>query len=137
MQCRSEAATTSGAGSRVIAGHVPPYLRDVGAASWSLVDEAAFAHDHDAIGEGENFVEICADEQHGRTGVTSRHDARTNFGHGRKIETEARIGRDQHFYLAVQLARQNGALHVTAREAADRRFGPWGLDFELADRFDG
>ena len=90
----------------------------------SLVHDRTFAHDHDAIGEREDFVEVGADEQHGRAGVARAHDARANLGHRGEIQAETRVGDDQQLHLAGQLARQHGALHVAAREVADALVRP-------------
>ena len=45
-----------------------------------------------------------------------------------EVEAEAGVGDDQHVDVAGQLARQHGALHVAARQVADRASGDGRLD---------
>src|SRR4051812_2625680 len=102
-----------------VASHVAADLLQIGACGRRLVDDSTFAHDQDAIGEREYFVEICADQEHGRAGVARAHDAGPNFSHGGEIQTKTWVGDDQEPHLTAQLTGQHGALHVASGEVAD------------------
>ena len=57
--------------------------------------------------------------------------------HRGEIQAEAGIGRDQHFDIAAELARQHGALHIAAGQRRDRGIRGAGLDLVLRDFFLG
>ena len=88
----------------------------VGFARVHLVHDAAFAHHGDAVRQRQQLVQVFADQQHGTAAVAHVHQALVDFGHGRKVEAEHRVGDDHHVGIVAQLARQHGALHIAARQ---------------------
>src|SRR5947208_977290 len=66
----------------------------VGGSGRRLVDDTPLAHDQDAVREGEDFIQIGAHEQDGRSSFARLTQALVNLRDGREIETHARVGRD-------------------------------------------
>ena len=104
-----------------VPGHVAADVDEVGFAGARLVDQSAVEDNDDAVGELEQLVEVLAHQQHRCAAVAHLHDLGVDLRHRGEIEPEAGISRDHHIDLATELARQHGALHVAAREIADRR----------------
>src|SRR5260221_3464445 len=52
-------------------------------------DDAATCHDANAIGEGENLVEIVADENYRRSGCSGSQESRVNGGSSAHVDTAA------------------------------------------------
>ncbi len=84
------------------------------------VDDPAFAHHEDAVGDLEDLVEIVADKQNCGTAVRRRDDLRVDLGDRLEVEAEARIGNYDETGSPGQLAGEDGALDIAAGERGDR-----------------
>ena len=114
-------------------GHVPADLGEIGFAGAGFIDELAVEHHDQTIREFEQFVKVFADQQHRGAAIARGHDLGVDLRHRREVEAETRIGGDQHFDVAAELARQHRALNVAAGQCRDRRIRRPRLDFVKPD----
>src|SRR5437867_3716102 len=85
-------AAISGTGGRErrrrgrMTGHPGAEHGDVGLRGHGLVHDAAAEDDRDAVRELEQLVEVFADEQDGRAGISRRHDPIVDLGDRCEVE---------------------------------------------------
>src|SRR5688500_4815315 len=60
-----------------------------------LVDHPAFTHHEDAIGEGEDLVEVGADQEHSRAAISGGAQAGVDLGDRFEVEAHAGVRCDQ------------------------------------------
>ena len=99
-------------------------------------DAAGVDHD-DAVGEGEDLLELVGDQQHGDASVGGGAQALADELDRPDVEPAARLGGDEHGRLGGELAGEHDALLVAARQRRERGVRPDAVDAELGDQLLG
>ena len=99
-------------------GHQQADLVLVGGPSVALRDELAAIHDHDPVGHLEDLVELGGDEQDGRAGVALLDHLAVDELDAADVEAARRLIQHQQLQVAIELARDDDLLLVSARERA-------------------
>src|SRR5690606_7776123 len=95
-------------------GHVSADLIPIGGIPAYLVDDASTGHHQDAVRKFQDLVEILADEEDGGPAIAGcGHLAADLIGCGR-VQSEARVLRDEQANVPRKLSRQHDALDVAA-----------------------
>src|SRR5579872_242904 len=97
-----------------VPGHELAEGRWFGALDGGLVHHPALAHHEDPRREREDLVEVRAHQEHRGPPVAGGAQARVDLGHRGEIEAHTRIGRHEDVDVALELARQHGALDVAS-----------------------
>ena len=103
------------------------FLR-VGALGRHFVHHLALVHDHDAVGQFEDLVQILGDQQHRRSGIPCSHDPGSGFRDRFDVQAKARVGDDQQADIAIEFTRQDTTLHIAPGQNADRCLGGGGAN---------
>ena len=84
-------------------------------------DEVAAVDHADAVGEGEDLVELGGHQQHGGALVADLDDAAVDELDRADVEPTGRLGDDEELHVAGELPGDDHLLLVAAREGVDRR----------------
>ena len=96
-----------------------------------LLDEPAFAHDEDAIGQAEHLGKLGGDHQDRDAFAGELVEQAVHLGFRADVDPARRLVDDQQRRVAAQPFRQHDLLLVAAGERADRVGQASVLDLEL------
>lgn len=77
-------------------------------------------NDHDTVGQAQQFVEVFTEQQHRRAIVAGVDQTLVDQRHAGEIQSENRVGNDQHGDVTGQFTGQYGTLHVAPGQGVDR-----------------
>src|SRR5512136_429229 len=98
------------------AGHQQPQLLTCGCAGLQRVENVAFVHDGNAIGQAHNLVEFRADQQHGGAAIARLDNAAMNELDAADIQTASGLIDNQQLDRTSQFARHDDFLLIAAGE---------------------
>ena len=102
------------------------------ASAGQLADDPPGVQHDDAVGEGQQLVEILGDQQHAAAGVAQAAQLVVDVGVGADVEAPGGLGGDEE-RRAGQRPGEQHLLQVAAREAADGVVR-LGADVEVGDQ---
>ena len=119
--------------STVVAGHQQSECSRRGVGPGQLADDPSGEQHDDAIGEGEQLVEVLGDQQDTATGLAQPAQLVVDVGVGADVEAAGRLGGDEGAGLAGQRPGEEHLLQVAAGQPADGVVG-LGADVEVGDQ---
>ncbi len=119
--------------STVVAGHQQAEGSRRGVGPRQLADDPSGEQHDDAIGEGEQLVEVLGDQQHTATGLAQPAQLVVDVGVGTDVEAAGRLGGDEGPGRAGQRPGQEDLLQVAAGQPAGGVVG-LGADVEVGDQ---
>ena len=119
-------------------GHVRPEVAGCHGGGIEGGHQSAAKHDHDGVGQPDQFVEVGADQQCGQTGSACCPELVPHCGLGADIDTTGRMRRDQHRRVGAHLAPDDQLLLVAARQCVGGHVDVGSANVErVADVFGG
>ncbi|RMP58716.1 Polar amino acid ABC-type transport system, permease protein [Pseudomonas syringae pv. atrofaciens] len=101
-------------------GHVSAQLGTVGVRCAGFKHQLAVVNDHDTVCQAQQFVKVFTEQQDRCAAVASVDQALVNERDTGEVQTEYRVGDDQHRDVVGQFTGQYSALYVASGQGADR-----------------
>ena len=117
----------------LVAGHQQAERSRRGVGRGQLADDPPGEQHDDAVGEGEQLVEVLGDQQHPAAGVAQPAQLVVDVGVGTDVEAAGRLGGDERPGLARERPGEEHLLQVAAGQPADGVVR-LGADVEVGDQ---